>query len=196
MVSPDGDLVGRDTELLEEVSARDVERGREEVDLELIGVRLQLLVLLGAELEEFPVLAIGGTETILVVVRLVERRSRIQPAVIAFLQFDRMGAGQFGLAKQLTRLSEAALVIVPDLRDHIARRVIADLVPADAECPWQIDLLTQGLKPGARFRFARPAATGRPAGPIRTRRAQCPARRARYARSVPHQATDHIVQCR
>ena len=98
------DLVGRHVELCEEVGARDVERGGEEVDAELAGVGLQLGVLARAELEGLAVLAVGGAEAVLVVVRLVVGRPGVEPAVVALLQLDRVRAGELGLAEQLARL--------------------------------------------------------------------------------------------
>ena len=101
------------------------------------GVRLQLLVLVEAELQKLAVLAVGGAEAVLVVVRLVVRGARVEAAVVALLQLHRVRAGQLGLAEQLARLVEAALVVVADLRDDVALRVIADLVRADLECACQ-----------------------------------------------------------
>ena len=131
------DLVRRDVELPQEIGARQVERGREEVDAELARVRLQLAVLLEAELEELAMLAVGRAEAVLVVVRLVVRRARVEAAVVALLQLDRMRARELRLAEQLARLLEAALVVVADLGDDVALRVVADLVRADPECPCQ-----------------------------------------------------------
>ena len=86
-------------------------------------------------------LTVGGAEAVLVVVGLVVRRAGVETAVVALLQLDRVGAGQLGLAEQLARLLEAALVVVTDLRDHIARACgrrsracRSDL----AMCPWPL----------------------------------------------------------
>src|SRR5690606_32780964 len=128
-----GDLVGRNAERLEEVGAGEVEGGGEEVDAELRGIRLQLAVLVQSELEELAVFAVCGAEAVLVVVRLLVGGARIEAAVVALLQLYRVRPRQLGLAKELTRLVQAALVVVADFRDDVAGRVIADLVRADSE---------------------------------------------------------------
>src|SRR5204863_1286924 len=84
--------------------------------------------------EKLAVLAVGGAEAVLVVVGLVVGGAGIEAAVVALLQLDRMRAGQLGLAEHLARLLDAALVIVSNLGDHIARGVIADLVLPDSHC--------------------------------------------------------------
>src|SRR5687768_5071666 len=127
------DLERRHVELAEKVRAGDIERGCKEVDPELAGVLLQLAVLGGAELEKLTMLPVGGAKTVFVVVRLVVGDAGVEPAVVALLQLDRMRTRELGLAEQLARLVETALVIVPDLRDHVARRVIAELVRANSE---------------------------------------------------------------
>ncbi|MNC84955.1 hypothetical protein D3C83_05250 [compost metagenome] len=78
-------------------------------------------------------LAVGGAEAVLVVVRLLVGRARVEPAIVTLLQLDGVRAGPLRGPEQLARLVEAALVVVADLRDDVARRVIADLVSADPE---------------------------------------------------------------
>jgi hypothetical protein len=131
------DLVGRHVEGGEEVGTRDVEGRREEVHAELARVFLQRLVLVEAELQEFAVLAVGRAEAVLVVVRPVVRRGCIKPPVVALLQLDCVRAGELRLAEQLSRLVEAALMVVSDFRNDIALRLVADLVTADSECACQ-----------------------------------------------------------
>ena len=92
----------------------------------LVGLGLQLLVFRLAELERFAMLAVGGAEAVLVVVRLVEHLARVEPAVVALLQL-RGGDAAFGRRlEQLVRRLQAALVVVADFRDDVCVAVVAD----------------------------------------------------------------------
>ena len=81
---------------------------------------LQLLVLGLAELERLAMLAVGGAEAVLVVVRLVEHLAGVQGAVVALLQLDGVDAALGRRLEQLLGRLHAALVVVADFRDHVA----------------------------------------------------------------------------
>ena len=98
---------------------------------------LQLLVLDLAELQRFAVLAVGGAEAVLVVVRLLVRRARVEAAVVALLQLDGRDACLVRGAEHLPARLEIALMVVADLGDHITVGVVADSVGANLQCACQ-----------------------------------------------------------
>src|SRR6185437_16765915 len=114
-----GHLVGRDVEVGEEVGAGEVERGREERDTELAGIGLELEVLVAPELERLPVRAVRGAEARLVVVRAIERLTRVEVAVVALLELDGVRAALCRRLEHVLRLLDRALVVVADLRDDV-----------------------------------------------------------------------------
>jgi hypothetical protein len=70
------------------------------------------------------------TEAVLVVVRLLVHSTRKQRAVVALLELDRVGTGLFGLAEQLARFVQVALVVMADFGDHpTIARVVDDIGP-------------------------------------------------------------------
>src|SRR5262245_15396874 len=127
------DLVRGNIELPQEIGAGNVEGRREELDAELACVRLKRAVFADTELEELAMLSIRRSEAVFVVVRFVVRRTRVQTLIVALLQLDGIGTGELGLAKQLASLVDAALVVVPDLGNHITAGVIADILAADSD---------------------------------------------------------------
>ncbi len=96
-----------------------------------------------AELERFPMLAVGGAEAVLVVVRLVEHLAGVERAVVALLQLPRVDATFGRRVEQLLGRLHAALMVVADLRNHIRIAVIADDAIADDE------LTIHGLVPSS-----------------------------------------------
>ena len=115
-----GDLEGRHAELGEEVGARQVEGRAEEGDAELAGLVHQLEPVLVLELERLAMLAVRAAEAVLVVVRLVVHRPRVQRPVVALLELHRVDAALLGHAQELDRLHQRSLVVVADLRDDVA----------------------------------------------------------------------------
>src|SRR5205823_5858438 len=65
--------------------------------------------------------------------RLFVVGARVERAVRALLQLDRIRAPLVRGLDELLRLLELALVVVTDLRDHVARRVVADFHAFDRE---------------------------------------------------------------
>ena len=128
-----GDLVGRHVELGEQVGARLVERRREEHEAELAGARLQLDVGAAIELERLAVRAVRRAEAVLVVVGAVVERAGVQAPVVALLELDRVHARLLREHEQLLRLLDRALVVVADLGDDEARRVVGDPAAVDLE---------------------------------------------------------------
>ena len=128
-----GDLESRDVELGEEVGARLVECGGEEDEAELGGQSAQLDVGVAAELQRLAVLAVRRPEAVLVLVGALEEFAREEPAVVALLQLDRVDPRTFRRAEELLGPLEAALVVVADLGDHEAGRVVGDPPPVDLE---------------------------------------------------------------
>ena len=127
------DLVRRDVELGEQVGARLVERRREEHEAELAGARLQLDVGAAIELERLAVGAVRRAEAVLVVVGAVVERAREQPPVVALLELDRVHARLLREHEQLLRLLDRALMVVADLGDDEAGRVVGDPAAVDLE---------------------------------------------------------------
>ena len=124
-----GDLVGRHVELLQELHARQIERGGEHRDPELRGVCHQLGVFEGVELQRLAMLAVGPAEAVLAVVGLVEERPRIQRAVVALLQLDRIGS-RLGRGPE-HRLAGLHGPLVADLGDYITVADVIDRAIAD-----------------------------------------------------------------
>ena len=87
---------------------------------DLARVRQQLAVRVGPELERLAVLAVRAAEAELVVVRLLEEVARVERAVRALLQLDRVRATLLRSVDQTLRLLEVALMVVADLRDDVA----------------------------------------------------------------------------
>src|SRR2546425_12501321 len=71
--------------------------------------------------------AVGCAKTVFMIVRLVIETTSKQSSIVALLQFYRVGATLFGSAKHLFCGFQIALMVVADLRDHIAITVVADL---------------------------------------------------------------------
>ena len=93
----------------------------------------QLDVRVAIELERLAVLAVRRAEAVLVVVRAVEQRAREERAVVALLELDRVDARVLRRAEQLHRLLDAPLVVVADLGDDEARRLVGDPPTADRQ---------------------------------------------------------------
>ena len=127
------DLVGGHVELGEEIGASLVEGGGEEGQAELPRAGLQLPVLADVELERFPVLPVCGSERVLVVVRSVIRRPRVQQAVVALLELHGVHAALGCGHEQLLRLLDRALVVMADLGDDVAVAVVGDSGAVDEE---------------------------------------------------------------
>ena len=127
------DLVGRNVELGEQVGARLVERRREEHEAELAGARLQLDIGAAIELERLAVGAVRRAEAVLVVVGAVVERTGVQPPVVPLLELDGVHARLLREHEQLLRLLDRALVVVADLGDDEARRVVGDPAAVDLE---------------------------------------------------------------
>ncbi len=128
-----GDLVGGQLELREQVGARLVERSREEDEPELVRDAAELRERGSIELERLAVPAVGRAEAVLVVVRAVVQRAREERAVVALLELDRVDAHVLRRVEQLDRLLDASLVVVADLRDDEARRVVRDPASVDRQ---------------------------------------------------------------
>src|SRR5439155_17985183 len=159
-----GDLEGGSADLGEEVRARLVERGAEERHVELARDSVEVEPLLARELERLAVLAVGRAEGVLVVVRQVEERARVQPAVVALLQLDRVRAALLRRTEQLLRLLVRALVVVPDLGDDVRLAVIRDPPTVYDELPHR----PKGTHAGGSARRIAPARDGRSACRWRT----------------------------
>src|SRR6185312_4776658 len=126
-------LERRHVELREQVGALEVERGREERDVDFTRMSLQLRKIACRQLERLAVLAVRSPEAGLVVVRLIEELARVQSAIRALLQLDGIGPAFLGGVDQLLRLLETALMVVPDLRDDVARATVMDLDTVDRQ---------------------------------------------------------------
>ena len=98
---------------------------------------MKRLVLVAPKLQELTMFAVGTPKTVLVFVRLFVHALGKQRLVIPFLELDGAHARSLGLSEQLLGLLDVALVVVPDLGDDVAVRVVSDLVRADPECPCQ-----------------------------------------------------------
>ena len=127
------DLVGGQVELREQVGARLVERGREEDEPELVRDGAELRERAPVELERLAVPAVRGAEAVLVVVRAVVQRAGEERAVVALLELDRVDAHVLRRVEQRDRLLDASLVVVADLRDDEARRVVRDPASVDRQ---------------------------------------------------------------
>jgi len=174
------DFEGRHVERLKKVGAGDIEGRGKEVDAELFRVALQIPVLGGAEFKELAMLTVGGAKAVLVIVGFLVRRAGKQPTVVALLQLDRVGSSQLGLTEQFPCLLDAALMVVTDFRDHIARGVVADLMRSNPERPWQI------VSP----RHAQPAEAAPRVDPTRSRSARSRVPHDRSARPARSPAAD------
>jgi hypothetical protein len=69
-------------------------------------------------------LTVGGTEAVLIVVRFLVHLPGVQGAVISLLELDRMSAAIKCKAEQLLTLGQASLVVVSNLGNDIAFRLI------------------------------------------------------------------------
>ena len=110
-----------------------VERRREEHEAELAGARLQLDKGAAIELERLAVGTVRRAEAVLVVVGAVVERTRVQPPVVPLLELDGVHARLLREHEQLLRLLDRALVVVADLGDDEARRVVGDPAAVDLE---------------------------------------------------------------
>ena len=128
-----GDLEGGRPELGEEVRARLVEHGREERDAFLAAELAELEPVAGRELERVAVLAVRRAEAVLVVVRRVVERARVERLVVALLELDRVRAAAFRGPDQLLGVLDVALVVVPDLGDDVRLAVARDPLAVDDE---------------------------------------------------------------
>ena len=120
------DLEGGQAELGEEVGARLVEHRGEQRDALLATELAQLEPRGSRELERFTMLAVRRSEAVLVVVRRVVELSRVEAPVVALLELDRVDAALLRRVDERLRLLEIALVVVPDLGDHV-RRAAAEI---------------------------------------------------------------------
>src|SRR3954468_6759398 len=93
---------------------------------ELPAIALQLDVFVPPELERLAVLAVGGPETVLVVVGLVIHRAREQRPIVTLLQLYRVAPALLGDAEQLAAPLDAALMVVAHLGDDEAIAFVAD----------------------------------------------------------------------
>src|SRR5262249_38596166 len=130
-----GELEGVDVELAEKVRAREVERGGDEREAQLVRAPLQLGPFVAPELERLAVRPVGRAEAVLVVVRRVVERLRAEHTVLTLLELDGVDAALFCGVDQLARLLDRALVVVADLGDHVARPVVPDPRAADRQLP-------------------------------------------------------------
>src|SRR6266545_90507 len=80
-------------------------------------------------------LAVRTPEAELVVVRLLVELARIERAVGALLQLDRVRAALLRRVDQPSRPLDVALMVVADLRDDVALAVVADLDAVDCQLP-------------------------------------------------------------
>ena len=78
-------------------------------------------------------LAVGGAEAILVLVRLVESGLGKEPPVVPFLQLDRAGSAGLRLPEHFFRRLEIALVVMPDLGNDVHGAVIVDDLPSQLQ---------------------------------------------------------------
>ena len=93
----------------------------------------QLDVGVAVELEGLAMGAVRRPEAVLVVVRAVVQLAGVEAAVVALLELDGVHAGVLRGPDQLARALEAALVVVADLGDHEAGRVVGDSPAVDHE---------------------------------------------------------------
>src|SRR4029450_7138123 len=93
----------------------------------------QLAIRVGIELECLAMFAVRVAEAQLVVVRLLVELTRVQRAVGALLQLDRVRAALLRSVDQTLGELDVALVVVPDLGDDVARLVVAELDAVDRE---------------------------------------------------------------
>src|SRR5207302_2415014 len=100
------ELERRYAELREQVRALEVERGRKERDAGFTCVTQQFTIVVRIELERLAVLTVRGAETELVLVRLVKELARVERAVRALLQLDRIHAALLRRVDQPLRLLE------------------------------------------------------------------------------------------
>jgi hypothetical protein len=97
------------------------------------GTSRSLEVLGQPELQRLAMLAICGPKSVLAVVVPVERRAGEQLAIVPLLKLHGRGACLFGRVEQPHALLDVALVIVPDLRDHVAVVIIGHPDAVDDE---------------------------------------------------------------
>ena len=121
-----GDLERGHVELGEEVRARLVEDGAEERDALLARELAKLEPGCGVQLERLAVLAVRRAEGVLVVVGRVVERARVERAVVALLELDRVDAALLRRVDQRLRLLDVSLVVVTDLGDDVRRLVVGD----------------------------------------------------------------------
>ena len=95
--------------------------------------RLQLPVLADVELERFAVLSVRDAERVLVVVRRLVRRARVERAVVPLLELDGVHTTLRRGEEELLRLLHRALVVVADLGDDVAVAVVRDSGAVDDE---------------------------------------------------------------
>src|SRR4029077_3196744 len=105
----------------------------EERDPFLTGVLTQLEPCRRRKLERLAMLTIGGAEGVLVVVRRVVERARVQAPVVALLELDRIDAALTRCADQRLGLLDVALMVVADLRDDVCGTILRDPPAVDDE---------------------------------------------------------------
>ena len=126
-------LVRGHVEVGEEVGARLVEGRREQRHTGVAGRPLELDVCVTVELERLAVLAVGRAEGVLVVVRRLVRRPRVERAVVPLLELHRIDTALFRREDELAGLLHRALVVVADLGDDVAVAVVRDAGAVDDE---------------------------------------------------------------
>ncbi len=85
------------------------------------------------ELERFAVLSVRDAERVLVLVRRLVRRARVERAVVPLLELDGVHTTLRGGEEELLRLFHRALVVVADLGDDVAVAVVRDSGAVDDE---------------------------------------------------------------
>ena len=121
------DLEGGHVELGEEVGAGAVEHRGEEGDADLSRELPQLGILVAPELEQLAVLAVRrGRSCSRSRTACRRRRGVIQRPVVALLELDGVHTALLRHVEQLLRLLDVALVVVPDLGDDVAVRLVGD----------------------------------------------------------------------
>ncbi len=123
-----------------------VEGGGEQRHAGFASCPLELDVGVAVELERLAVLAVGRAERVLVVVRGVVGRPRVERTVVALLELHGIHTALLGGDDELARLLHRALVVVADLGDDVAVAVVRDAGAVDDE-------FAHGLRPEPRRRW-------------------------------------------
>ena len=120
------DLERGQVELGEEVRTRLVEDGAEEHDSFLARELAKLEPGCGVQLQGLAVLSVRRAEGVLVVVGRVVQGTRVERAVVALLQLDRVDPALLRSVDQRLRLVDVSLVVVTDLGDDVDGLVVGD----------------------------------------------------------------------